>query len=91
MTQVLIWKNAQANHKTFTITAHSSGVNEARRLIIGAIAGLVPQTLTEEEGEALLNWTYEKEPVTEQHASGFTEGEVSIERMNVLCAQSVCE
>jgi hypothetical protein len=82
MAKLIIWKNAQAKHKTFTITAHAKGLDEARQLAIGAIAGLVPQTLSEEEGEALLNWTYQKEPVTEQDLSGAVEGKVSIARIN---------
>ena len=82
MTQTITWNNAQAKHKTFTITAHAKGLDEARQLAIGAIAGLVPQTLSEEEGEALLNWTYQKEPVTEQDLSGAVEGKVSIARIN---------
>lgn len=82
MTQAVIWKNAPAKHKTFAITAHASSLDGARQLIIAAIAGLVPQTLSEEEGEALLRWTYQKEPVTEQNFSGVAEGEVSTARIN---------
>jgi hypothetical protein len=67
MTQLIVWKNAQANGKTFTVTAITSNINEARRLSIRAIAGLVPQTLSEAEAEALLNWIYEKAPVVGPH------------------------
>ncbi len=83
MTQSLIWNNAQAKHKTFTIVARASGLDEARRLAILAIAGLVPQTLTEEEGEALLNWMYEKEPVVAQDASGAGQAGVNITEVKV--------
>lgn len=82
MAKLIIWKNAQAKHKTFTITAHAAGLDEARLLAMGAIAGLVPQTLSEEEGEALLNWTYEKEPVMEQNSAAVAEGEISIDGVN---------
>ncbi len=78
MTQLITWKNAQTKHKTFTIVARASGLDEARRLAIAAIAGLVPQTLTEEEGEALLNWMYEKEPVIAQDAPGVGRAGVEI-------------
>lgn len=61
MTQVIIWKNAHAKHKTFAITAHVSSLDEARQLIIATIAGLLAQTLLEEAGEGVLNWTYQKE------------------------------
>ncbi len=82
MKKSILWKNAKAKHKTFTITVHVSSIGEARRLVIAAIAGLVPQTLSEAEGEALLNWTYEKEPVIEQRSLGIAEGEVSIAQVN---------
>ncbi len=78
----IVWKNAQANGKTFTVTASASGINEARRLAIGAIAGLVPQTLSEAEAEALLNCIYEKEPVVGPHPSGAAPPGVSIEAVN---------
>jgi hypothetical protein len=78
MTQTITWNNAQAKHKTFTITARASGVDDARRLTITAIAHLVPHTLSEAEGEALLNWIYDKEPVTEPHPAGTAQPGVSI-------------
>ena len=82
MAQSITWKNAQAGHKTFTVAARASGIDDARRLAIGAIAGLVPQTLTEEEGEALLNWIYEKEPVMEPDASGVAQPGIAITEVN---------
>lgn len=87
MAKLIIWENAQAKHKTFTITAHVSSIDEARLLAIGAIAGLVPQTLSEAEGEALLNWTYEKEPVMEQNSSEVAEGEILIAQVNKTAGQ----
>jgi hypothetical protein len=78
MVKSIVWKNAQAKHKTFTVTARASGIDDARMLAIGAIAGLVPQTLSEEEGEALLNWIYQKEPVVEPHPPGVAQRGVSI-------------
>ncbi|MBD0257447.1 MAG: hypothetical protein ICV83_17155 [Cytophagales bacterium] len=82
MTQSITWKNAQVKHRTFTIAARASGLDEARRLAIGAIAALVPQTLTEEEGEALLNWIYEKEPVFELDSSGVAQPGIAITEVN---------
>ena len=82
MAQSITWKNAQAGHRTFTIAARASGLDDARRLAIGAIAGLVPQTLTEEEGEALLNWIYEKEPVIAPDASGVAQPAIAITEVN---------
>ena len=82
MAQSITWKNAQAGHRTFTIAARASGLDDARRLAIGAIAGLVPQTLTEEEGEALLNWIYEKEPVIAPDASGVARPAIAITEVN---------
>jgi hypothetical protein len=78
MAQSITWKNAQAKHRTFTVAARASGIDDARRLAIGAIAGLVPQTLTEEEGEALLNWIYEKEPAVAPDASGAAQPGIAI-------------
>ncbi len=82
MTQLIVWKNAQASGKTFTVTASASSISEARRLSIGAIAGLVPQTLSEAEAEALLNWIYEKEPVVGPHPPGPARPGVSIAAVN---------
>ncbi len=82
MAQSITWKNAQAGHRRFAIAARASGIDDARRLAIVAIAGLVPQTLTEEEGEALLNWIYEKEPVTAPDASGAAPAGVTITEVN---------
>jgi hypothetical protein len=78
MAQSITWKNAQAKRRTFTIAARTSGLDEARRLAIVAIANLIPQTLTEEEGEALLNWMYEKEPVVAQDSSGVAQPGIAI-------------
>jgi hypothetical protein len=78
MTQSITWKHAQANRRTFTIAARTSGLDDARLLAIGAIASLVPQTLTEEEGEALLNWIYEEEPVVAPDASGIAQPGITI-------------
>ncbi len=82
MAQSITWKNAQAKHRTFTIAARTSGLDEARRLAIVAIANLVPQTLTEEEAEALLNWIYEKEPVVAQDSSGVAQAGATITEAN---------
>jgi hypothetical protein len=78
MAQSITWKNAQAKRRTFTIAARTSGLDDTRRLAIAAIAGLVPQTLTEEEGEALLNWIYEKEPAIGQDSSGNAQPGITI-------------
>lgn len=84
MAQSITWKNAQAKHKTFTIAARTGGLDEARRLAIGAIARLVPQTLTEEEGEALLNWIYEKEPAIAPDSSGIAQAGIAITEVNAF-------
>jgi hypothetical protein len=82
MIQAITWNNAQAKRRTFTIAARTSGLDDARRLAIAAIAGLVPQTLTEEEGEALLNWIYEKEPVMAPDSSGAAQPGIAITEVN---------
>ena len=82
MAQSITWKNAQAGPKTFTVAARASGIDDARRLAIGAIAGMVPQSLTEEEGEALLNWIYEKEPVLAPDPSGMAQPGIAITAVN---------
>ncbi len=55
MEKIFRWKNAQAKGKAFTLTAYASSLDDARRLVLAEIAPLIPQTLSEEEGKALLD------------------------------------
>jgi hypothetical protein len=82
MEKIITWENAQAQSQTFTIIAYASGLDEARRLVISEMASLVPQTLSPAAGAALMNWTYENEPVVKQSSSRIAEQHVSIAKVN---------